>query len=106
MIERFEKIKNGTIRIENGQLRGLGMNDKESIDIELLDDLVKSDGNYGCIDTLSKTIAAVAKILSITMEKDGEIREFLDEWIVPELPDHGEVYLLKKLIDVFNTYRF
>lgn len=106
MNETLEKIKNGTIRIEQGKLTGMGMNGNESIDIEELNELIDSCGNSGCIGALSKTITAVANVLSITnAQKEGEIKEFVSEWIVTELPDYREVYTLKRLIDVFNTYR-
>jgi hypothetical protein len=106
MNETLEKIKNGTIRIEQGNLTGLGMNGNESIDIEELDELIDSCGNSGCIGALSKTITAIANILSFTNAKeDGEIKNFVNEWVISELPDYYEISMLKRLIDVFNTYR-
>ncbi len=37
-----EKIKNGTIRIENGRLIGLGINGYQSIDLNALDELMEA----------------------------------------------------------------
>lgn len=102
----LEKIQNGKIRIEQGKLAGLGMKGNESINIEELNELIEGSGNSGCIGALSKTITAVANILSINNEQEeGEIKNFVNDWVISELPDYEEIYILKRLLDVFNTYR-
>lgn len=99
-----EKIKAGKIRIERVELKGLGMTENEAIDLEKLDDIITFCGKSGCIDVLIKTIAAVADIHSGNHElKDGEIKEYVTESVINALPDFREVFILRKLIDVFNT---
>lgn len=104
MSETIEKIKTGTIRIEGSKLIGLGCKENEEIDIEELNALIEFTGNSGCIEVLVKTIAAVADILSSSREiKEAEIKDYVEEWIIPALPDHRNVFNLQKMINIFNT---
>lgn len=104
MSETLEKIKNGTIRIERGKLIGLGNRNNESIDIEELNALIEFGNNSNCIDVLCKTITAVADILSSSREiEETEIKDYVEEWIIPALPDYRDVFTLRQMIAIFNT---
>jgi hypothetical protein len=104
MENTLEKIKTGKIRIENGKIIGLGLQGNNSVDIEKLNELISISDNIDCINTLCRTIACVATIHSgNATEKNEEIKTFVNENIIPVLPDASDVYLLHHMIPIFNT---
>jgi len=102
MIETHNKIKNGTLRIENGRVIGLGLGGSESIDLSALDDLMDGLGRSGVASVTCSAISAIADIHSECCSADGcasnELAEFVNDRIRPivkEIESHQLYQIVK-----------
>lgn len=99
------KIKNGTIKIENGKIIGLG-EFNESLSIEALDNLIGYMGNNGVIETLSNIMSGIAQVQGALVElrhdDDKELRELFDGWISPAMPTRIDIHNLNMILKTFN----
>ena len=90
--ETANKIKVGTIRIENGQLIGLGICEKESINIEALNKLFDWMGKCGVVESISDAISAIAKLQAEASFYDESDNDELKKFIVDDLrPTLGDI---------------
>jgi len=107
MKETLAKIQNGQISIQDGKLIGLGMKGGDAIDIEELNNVITYCGTSGCIDALFETISSAAEILLECNAEDisTETKEFVEKSIVPYIPDHGNIFIIKIMMKIFNPYR-
>ena len=95
-----EKIKDGTIRIENGKLVGLGT---QSIDIAALNELFEYCDKSDVVDSVSDIIYGICRVYSaFSRHHSGEIHEFFESEIVPALPQESELYYLNLLQKALN----
>ncbi len=90
-METKEKIKNGTIRIENGRLVGLGFNDKQSIDLTALDKLMESITPGELSEVFSDIVQSLGA-LGLYLYKAGESIPDPSEAIISNVPDDGDLY--------------
>lgn len=96
----LEKINNGTIRIENGRLIGIG---KENIDLASLVELIEFAGKFGIIEALTSAIDGVSNIHASAQEMDeGPDLQFLNNRIIPALPDSLEIHILSLIRETFK----
>lgn len=93
----MDKINDGTIRIENGRLIGLGIT--ESISVESIDNLMWLFGKATTVETLSTTIAGVGRAVSYLAMNHPDI---LDGHIDCMLPDESYLYNLNEILKFFN----
>ena len=99
----LKKIETGKIRIENGKLIGLGAKGKDSIDIEALNDLVKFAGKHGINDALTGAIKGASNIHASAQEMDeGPELQFLNDRIIPALPDPVDIHVLSLICETFK----
>lgn len=97
----LEKINNGAIRIENGRLIGIGKG--ESIDLVSLVSLIEFAGKFGIIEALSSAINGASNIHASAQEMDeGPELQFLNDRIIPSLPDSLEIHILSMIRETFN----
>lgn len=97
----LEKINNGTIRIENGRLIGIGKG--ESIDLVSFVSLIEFTGKFGIVEALSSAIDGASNIHASAQEMDeGPDLQFLNDRIIPALPDHLEIHILSLIRDTFK----
>lgn len=96
----LEKIKSGKIRIDNGRLIGIG---KESIDLVSLVSLIEFAGKFGIVEALSSAINGTSNIHASAQEMDeGPDLQFLNDRIIPDLPDSIEIHILSLIRETFN----
>jgi hypothetical protein len=94
----LEKIEAGKIRIEGGKLIGLGDKGNESIDIEALNELMNFPGKSQVSDALTSAIQSISNIQASAFEMDeGPELQFLNNVIIPVLPDPLEIHILSLL---------
>lgn len=99
--EILKKINNGTIRIENGRLMGIG--NGESIDLVSLVDLIEFAGKHGIIDALTSAIYGASNIHASVQEMaGGPDLQFLNDRIIPFLPDNLEINTLSMIRETFK----
>ncbi|OFX56659.1 MAG: hypothetical protein A2066_14955 [Bacteroidetes bacterium GWB2_41_8] len=99
--ETLEKIKNGTIRIENGRLVGLGTNGSDSIDLSALDELME----YISPDELSESFADTVQrlgSLAIHLYKAGDSIPDPSGAIECGVPDEGDLYYIHLVSKFFS----
>lgn len=97
----LEKINNGTIRIENGRL--IGIDKDESIDLASLVYLIEFAGTFGIIEALTSAIDGVSNIHASAQEMDeGPDLQFLNDRIIPALPDSLEIHILSLIRETFK----
>jgi len=70
MKDTLEKIENGTIRIENGRLIGLGVNDRESICIHHLEELLDHMSTSECEDILNDLVQLMGCLAFYLLKND------------------------------------
>lgn len=100
MNETLKKIEAGIIRIENGRLIGIG---KESFDLVSLVALIEFAGKFGIFEALSSAINGASNTQASVQEMDeGPSLQFLNDHIIPALPDHLEIHILSLIRETFN----
>lgn len=100
----LEKINNGTIRIENGRLIGIGKG--ESIDLASLVALIEFAGKHGIVDALTSAIYGASNIHASVQEMDeGPELQFLNDRIIPLMPDSLEIHILSLIRETFKKIR-
>lgn len=103
-METTEKIKNGTIRIENGKLIGLGHSENATLDIESLDALLKALDKGDIINSLSNTISGIGRSVAylIRFNFDESESEMFDNVVRNFMPGEEELYCLNELINTLT----
>jgi hypothetical protein len=97
----LEKINNGTIRIENGRL--IGFDKGESIDLVSFVSLIEFAGKFGIVEALSSAINGASNIHASAQEMDeGPDLQFLNDRIIPDLPDSLEIHILSLIRETFK----
>lgn len=91
MKKTLEKIEKGIIRIENGELIGLGYGNHNHIRLEQLDVLMETLGKCGIIEIIASTMSAIGSVqnyLSLYDDSDNkELRDFISDKVRPSLID-------------------
>ncbi|MGQ8336877.1 hypothetical protein ACUNWD_10025 [Sunxiuqinia sp. A32] len=93
-----EKISDGTIKIENGKLIGLG-HGNDSINIKALDDFLFNFSKNEVIRTLSHTITGIGRTISYLAIDHSEL---LDSHVNFMLPEEHHLYKLNEILNLFN----
>lgn len=97
--ETLEKIKNGTIRIENGRLIGLGLSNSESLDLNALDDLMGNITPSELSEVFSDTVHRLGS-LGLYLYRAGESVPDPTGALLCGVPDEDAlfyIYLVSKL---------
>ena len=71
-IETLNKIKAGTIRIENGYLIGLGVAGSESIDVNYLHRLFDTMGKFGVAESIVEVLSVISTLHAECCHADDE----------------------------------
>ena len=100
-METTEKIKNGTIRIENGRLVGLGFSDKQSIDLNALDKLMEAIAPDEIAETFADVVQRLGS-LAIYLYKSGDSVPDPTGAIMCGIPDEGELYHIHLVSNFFS----
>lgn len=99
--ETLEKIKAGTIRIENCQLVGLGNDATNPIDIRVLDEFMSETEKEGAIEALVNTTSGICQVLAYFATNSAKYPDVLEE-ISPMLPTSGDIYRLNNILKLFT----
>lgn len=86
-----EKIKNGTIRIENGRLLGLGFNGHQSLDLNALDELMEAMTANEISESFADTIQRIGS-LAIHLYKSQDSIPDPTGVIMCGVPDESNLY--------------
>jgi len=97
-----EKIKNGVIRIENGRLVGLGICDRDTIDITALDELMDNMDAKEIADNFSNIVQRLGS-LGLYLYKCGETIPDERGAIMSSVPDEDDLYHLHLVSKFFRA---
>jgi hypothetical protein len=100
-MEAIEKIKNGTIRIENGRLIGLGITGQESIDLKALEELMDATAPEDIAESFNDTIQGIGS-LAIHLYKAGESIPDPTGAIISSVPDENNLYHIHLVSKFFS----
>jgi len=103
MTNTAQKIENGTIRIENGRLVGIGFENKESIDINFLDELMEYGGKKYLADALDRAAVGIGRVGLYLHNCKIDTREVIDDITINMLPNQSEVWTLGEISQVFKS---
>tara|TARA_R110002050_G_C8959767_1_gene514188 strand:+ start:5903 stop:6433 length:531 start_codon:yes stop_codon:yes gene_type:complete len=102
IMETEEKIKDGTIRIENGKLTGLGCG-KMSVNISALDELIDGCDPEDYAKSLSQVLQSLAKMGLILIPNLQECDLSYANDIVPSTDDLYRAELLSKMLNEMQS---
>lgn len=100
-MQTTEKIENGTIRIENGRLVGLGLNGLQSIDLNALDELMKELEPKDISESFNDTIQRIGS-LAIHLYKAQDSIPDPSGAIFCGVPDENNLYYIHLVAKFFS----
>ncbi|MFY9154101.1 MAG: hypothetical protein WAO52_18925 [Prolixibacteraceae bacterium] len=100
--ETLEKIKAGTICIENGKLIGLGFYGKESIDLIALDDLMGNISPIELSDIFCDTVQRLGS-LGLYLYKAGESVPDPSGALLCGVPDENALFYIHLVSKLFRA---
>jgi len=98
-----EKIENGTIRIENGRLVGIGFENKESIDLNFLDELMEFGGKKYLADALDRAAVGIGRVGLYFYNCNIDASKIIDDIMISMLPNEGELWALGEISQIFKS---
>jgi len=101
-METTEKIKAGTIRIENGRIIGLGMSGEDSINLSALNELMRQITPSELSEMLGDTVRRIGS-LAIYLYKAGLSVPDPSGAIMCGIPDEDALYDLHELSKLFRS---
>lgn len=90
-MQTTEKITNGTIRIENGRLVGLGFNGHQSINLNALDELMEAITPSEISESFADTVQRIGS-LAIHLYKAEDSIPDPSGAIMSGVPDENNLY--------------
>lgn len=100
-MQTTEKIENGTIRIENGRLVGLGLNGLQSIDLNALDELMEAVEPGEITESFADTIQRIGSF-AIHLYKAGDSIPDPKGAIYCGVPDENNLYHIHLVAKFFS----
>ncbi|HCY42236.1 MAG TPA: hypothetical protein DHV48_12915 [Prolixibacteraceae bacterium] len=98
MKDTASKIKDGIIRVENGQIVGLGYGGANPLDLSVLDTFMGETEKEGGSEALSNTIAGVCQVLAFLAANHPKVLEEVS----PMLPSCEDIYRLNEVLKIFS----